>query len=137
MAHQTILAGALTIGSATVTLDGVSMTWNHTVNLVDDTVWGDTFEQALIGVQGYNGSFEAMSDNTDNELDEDLDALMATSVAVAWKASTAAISVTNPEFQFTGAISNLTKTYAHGQVAKVSGQIKLTTSATVTRDVTP
>ena len=135
--HQVITRAALTIGSATLTLDGTSASLQHMVDLVEDQVWGDTFKQRLVGLQDYQLQFEAFNDYTDNELDEDLDALMGTSVAIAFKPSSVAIAVTNPEYQFTGAVSNLTKTYQHGQVAKVSGTIMLTTSAGVTRDVTP
>ena len=135
MAHQVITAGALVIGTATVTLDGVSMTWSDSVDLPEDTVWGDTYKQRLIGLRDYSGSFEALGDNTDNELDEDLDAVLGTSVAITWRSSSGGIAATNPEFQFTGAISNLTKTFAHGQVYKVSGTIMQTTTAAVTRDV--
>ena len=135
--HQVITAGALTLGAATVTLDGVSMTWNNTVDAVEDTVWGDTYKQRLVGLGDYGGTFEAFNDHTDNELDEDLEALLRTSFAVAWKPNSGAISVTNPEYQFTGTLTALTKTYAHGQVPKVTGTLVLTTSAGVTRDVTP
>jgi hypothetical protein len=135
--HQVITAAYLTIGSATLTLDGQSVTISHSVDLVEDSVWGDTWKQRLISLQDYQLSFEALGDQTDDELNEDLDALMGTNVAVAFRASSGAIAVTNPEYQFTGAVSNLTKTFAHGQVVKISGTIMLTTSAGVTRDVTP
>lgn len=135
--HHVITAALLTLGSVTVTLDGTTMQWNHSVDLVDSTVWGDTFKQKLISLQDYGGSFEANNDLTDNELDEDLDAAMATNVAVAWRPSSGAIAVTNPELQFTGAMSNLQKTLTHGQVYKVSANVQLTTSAGITRDVTP
>ena len=59
-----ITAGRLTLGAATVTLDGVTMTWNNTVEAVDDTVWGDTYKQRLIGLGDYGGSFEAINDHT-------------------------------------------------------------------------
>ena len=135
--HQVVLTSRLTIGSATLTLEGQSATLTHSVDLADDTVWGDTYKQRLVALMDYQLSFEALNDYTDNELDEDLDALMGTNVATAYSPSSGAISVTNPEYQFTGAVSSLVKTYSLGQVAKVGGTVMLTTSAGVTRDVTP
>jgi hypothetical protein len=132
--HLVITGAKLTLGAATLSLDGVSMNWSRSVDLPEDTVWGDTFKQRLIGLQDYQGSFEALIDYTDDELDEDLDAIMGTAVAVAWNPVNTTNSATNPQIQFTGAISNLTKTIAHGQVAKVSGNIMLT-SGTITRAV--
>ena len=77
------------------------------------------------------------NDHADDALDEDMEALLATSFAVAWRASDGAIAVGNPEYQFTGSLSSLNKTYAMGQIAKISGTIMMTTTAAVTRDVTP
>lgn len=133
--HQVILAAYLTIGSATLTLDGQMATITHTVDLENDEVWGDSWKQRLISLQDYKLDFEVLQDETDNELNEDLDALMDTNVAVAFRASSAGISATNPEYQFTGAVQNLVKTFAHGKVAKITGSVVLTTSAGVTRDV--
>ncbi len=81
-------------------------------------------------------TFEAINDYTDNELDEDLDALMGTAVSIAFRPNSGTIAVTNPEYQFVGAISQLTKTFAFGQPPKVSGTVMLT-SGGITRDVTP
>jgi hypothetical protein len=134
--HQVILAAYLTIGSATLTLDGQSVTLTQSVDLVEDGVWGDTHKQRLVSLQDVQLQFEALQDNTDNELNEDLDAAVGTNVAVAFRASSASIGPDNPEYQFTAALSNLTKVFAHGQVAKISGTLMLTTSAGITRDVT-
>ena len=132
--HTITLASYLTMGAATLTLDGTAFSIARSVDLPEDTVWGDTYKQRLIGVQDIQATFEALNDFTDNELDEDIDALMGTAFAVDFRPATGSPSATNPAAQFTGAISNLQKTYAHGQVAKISGTIMLT-SGTLTRAV--
>lgn len=134
--HIVVLNPALTLGAATLTLDGTSATLQHSCDLVEDTVWGDTFKQRLISLQDYQASFEALLDYTDNELDEDLDAIMGTSIAFAFKPVNDTIAATNPEYQFQGGVSNLQKTFALGQTAKVSGTVMLL-SGGITRDVTP
>lgn len=135
MAHTVILNGYLSLGGTVISCDVVSMTITHSVDLPEDTAFCDSWKQRLIGVQDYQVAFEAYNDHTDNALDEDLDALMATHFAAAWRPTGDAISASNPEVQFTGAIGTLTKTYAHGAVAKVSGTIMQSTSAGITRDV--
>lgn len=134
--HQVILNALLTLGSATVTLDGTSITDVWSQELPEDTCFGDTFKQRKLSVQDQQLQFEAWNDYTDNELDEDLEALKGTAFAVAYRPSSGAIAVTNPEIQFTGALTNLQKTFQHGQIAKVSGSLMLT-SGTVTRDIAP
>jgi hypothetical protein len=124
------------MGAATLTLDGTSATLQHSCDLVEDTVWGDTFKQRLVSLQDYQASFEALIDYTDNELDEDLDSLMGTTFAFAFRPTSSATATTNPEYQFTGGISSLQKAFQLGQIAKVSGAVMLT-SGTLVRDVTP
>jgi len=137
LAHLVVLDGYLTLGGTSIHPDSLSFTVTHNVELVDDTVFGDNFKQKLIGIQDYQLSFEAENDHADDALDEDIEALIATNFAVAWRASDGAISTSNPEYQFTGALSSVAKTYAMGQIAKISGTISITTTAAVTRDVTP
>ena len=136
-AHTVVMDGYITMGGTNFHTDTMSFSSSHSVELVEDTVFGDNFHQRLIGLQDYQMSWEAENDHADDALDEDVEALIATNFAVAWRASDGAISTSNPEYQFTGSFSNVTKTYVMGQIAKISGAIAMTTTAAVTRDVAP
>lgn len=135
--HQVIMAAYLTLGSAALTLDGVQATLTTSVEFDEDTVWGDLWKQRKISLGDVQLTFEAINDYTDNELDEDLDALIRTEIACALRPDSGAISATNPEYQFTGAVSTLQKTFQHGKVPRVSGTVMLTSGSGITRDVTP
>lgn len=133
MAHLVVLKGFLSMGGTNIHPDTLAFNTSHSVELVDDTVFGDTFKQRLIGLQDYQLSFEAENDHADDLLDEDIEALIGTSFSTIWRASDAAIGLGNPSYTFTGSFSTVNKTYAMGQIAKISGTILITTSATVTR----
>ena len=137
MAHLVVLDGFISMGGTNFHPDTLSFSSSHSVELVEDTVFADNFHQRLVGLQDYQMTWEAENDHADDALDEDVEALIGTSFAVAWRASDGAIAVGNPEYQFTGSFSNVTKTYAMGQIAKISGTIMMTTTSAVTRDVTP
>lgn len=137
MAHTVITGGYLSLGGTDVSGDTHSMTADETNDLPEDTAFGDTFKQRLIGLRDYQMSIEMYNDFADDALDEDLEALLGTSFAVAWRPDDGAISTSNPEYQFTGAISSISKGHSIGGVATVSLTIQQTTTASVTRDVTP
>lgn len=136
-AHIVVMDGFISMGGTNIHPDTLSFTVTHSTELVEDTVFADNFHQRLIGLQDYQVAFECENDHADDALDEDIEALIATNFAVAWRASDGAISTSNPEYQFTGSFSSITKTYAMGQIAKISGTIMMTTTASVTRDTTP
>jgi hypothetical protein len=137
MAHTVITGGFLSLGGTDVSADTKSISASESAELQDDTCFADTWRQRLVGLRDYQLQAELHNDAVDDALDEDLEALLGTSFAVAWRYDDGAISTGNPEYQFTGAISSINKTVAVGEVNKVSLTIMLTTSAGVTRDVTP
>jgi hypothetical protein len=137
LAHIVTNNSYLSLGGTVVSTDSTSINPTQSAELQDDTCFGDTFHQRLVGLQDYQLQVELNNDYADDALDEDIEALLGTSFAVAWKPVATTISTSNPEYQFTGAISSINKTHAVGQITKISLTIMISTSAGVTRDVTP
>lgn len=137
MSHLVTLNGYLSLGGTVVSTDTASMNTTHGVDLIDDNNFGDLWHQRVIGAQDFQMAFEASNDLVDDALDEDIEALIATNFAVAMRHDGGAISASNPEYQFTGSFSSIQKTFQWNTLAKISGTIMLTTSAGVTRDITP
>ena len=135
MAHQVANGSFISLGGTDMSSDGTSISDAHSTDLPEDTSFADTFKQRLIGLQDYQLSLEFNQNYVDDGLDEDLEALKATNFAVLWRPDDAVVGTGNPEYQFTGAISSMTKTHQLNNVMTVSVTIMNTTTATVTRAV--
>jgi hypothetical protein len=137
MAHFVFKDAYLSLNSSDVSTHLESLSVTHSQETPDDTTMGATFRRFLPGLQTYELEAVFHNDFTDNDLDEDLFALMGTTFPVAWRPSkTDAISATNPEYQFTGCLGEGSTGGTVGEIDKFTVKIMLS-SGTVTRDVTP
>ena len=137
MAHGVTTNAYLLLSATEVSTYLKSLQASETFDLPDDTCMGDTYKQRLVGVGDYQLSGEFNNDYVDNLLDEVIEGLKGTNFAVAWRPVNTTIAAGNPEYQFTGSFSSLVKKHTHGQPHGLTFTIMLTTSAGVTRDITP
>lgn len=112
--------------SATLTLDAAQL------DTTDFSSGGWT--EAIGGLKSGTLALEFMDDVADNDVDEELFALLGTVVAATVKAATGAISTSNPEYQFSVLVTQVPLGGAVGALATKSVSWPLTGS--VTRDVT-
>lgn len=136
MAHLVANNALVSLGGTDQSAHCKSVSLNLGDELPDDTTFGDTFRNCLNSIKTLECEIECHNDFADNDFDEDVDALFGTAFAVAIRPVNTTIAATNPEYQFTGAIESLERTFAIGEVSTVKLSIKLS-SGSYTRDVTP
>jgi hypothetical protein len=137
MAHF-MLQSRLSLGGTDFAGHVASMNATHTQKDIDDTVFGDTFENCIAGLQRYEQAITLRDDLTDNEVDEDIFALWSSngSLAVEWgflQSFTEAAN--NPEYQYTAMLLSCQSGGGVGEGASLQLQLRLA-SGSVTRDVT-
>lgn len=112
--------------SATLTLDAAQL------DTTDFASGGWT--EAIGGLKSGTLSLEFMDDVADNDVDEELFALLGTVVAFAIKATSGAISASNPEYQGSVLVTGHSLGGAVGDLASKS--LSFPTSGAITRDIT-
>ena len=111
--------------SATLTLDAAQL------DTTDFASGGWT--EAIGGLKSGTLSLEFMDDVADNDVDEELYALLGTVVAFAIKATSSAISASNPEYQGNVLITGHSLGGAVGELAQKS--LSFPTSGAIVRDI--
>ena len=91
--------------------------------------------EVIGGLKSGSLALEFMDDVADNDVDEELFALLGTAVAFTLKAATGAISAANPEYQGSVLVTSHSLGGSVGELAKKSLTFPLT--GAVTRDITP
>lgn len=112
--------------SATLTLDAAQL------DTTDFASGGWT--EAIGGLKSGTLSLEFMDDVADNDVDEEMFALLGTVVAFAIKATSGAISASNPEYQGSVLVTGHSLGGAVGELAMKS--LTFPTSGAITRDIT-
>lgn len=80
-------------------LSGVrSVTINHQVNAVDDTVMGQNTMSNLPGLKNWSASVTFAQDFNAAAMDSQLNGLMASRFAVEFRPTTSAVSTQNPKY---------------------------------------
>ena len=113
--------------SATLTLDAAQL------DTTDFASGGWT--EVIGGLKSGTLALEFMDDVADNDVDEELFALLGTVVAFAIKATSGAISASNPEYQGSVLVTGHSLGGAVGELAMKS--LTFPTSGAITRDITP
>jgi predicted secreted protein len=113
--------------SATLTLDAAQL------DTTDFASGGWT--EVIGGLKSGTLALEFMDDVADNDVDEELFALLGTVVAFAIKATSAAIGAGNPEYQGSVLVTGHSLGGAVGELAMKS--LTFPTSGAITRDITP
>ena len=84
-----------------------SVTINYAAEMLDDTAMGDTTRVNLGGLKNWSVEVEFNQDFTDNELDEDLFALVGTSTAVVIRpVKSTVVGTSNPNYTGTGVMES-------------------------------
>lgn len=91
--------------------------------------------EAIGGLKSGTVTLEFMDDVADDDVDEELFALLGTVVAYTQKATSGAISTSNPEYQVNVLVTGHSIGGSVGDLASKS--LSFPTSGAVTRDVTP
>lgn len=91
--------------------------------------------EAIGGLRSGTLQLNFMDDVADNDVDEELFALLGTVVAFTVKATNAAISASNPEYQGNVLVTGHSIGGAVGELAMKS--LTFPTSGAITRDITP
>lgn len=113
--------------SATLTVDAAQL---------DSTDFASAgWVEAIGGLKSGTLSLEFMDDVADNDVDEELFALLGTVVAFTLKAATGAISASNPEYQGSVLVTSHSLGGSVGDLAKKS--VSWPTTGAITRDITP
>lgn len=106
-----------------------------TVADLPTTAFGDTWDTRIGGLKAASVTIDFHQDFVDNGIDEVVFAALGTSVAIAIKPTSAAISAGNPEYQFNVLITSWSPVNsAVGALATVSATWPV--DGPVTRDVT-
>lgn len=113
--------------SATLTLDAAQL------DTTDFASGGWT--EVIGGLKSGTLALEFMDDVADNDVDEELFALLGTVVAFTVKATNAAIGAGNPEYQGNVLVTGHSIGGAVGELAMKS--LTFPTSGAITRDITP
>ena len=113
--------------SATLTVDAAQL------DATDFASGGWT--EVIGGLKSGTLSLNFMDDVADNDVDEELFALLGTVVAFTVKATNAAISASNPEYQGNVLVTGHSIGGAVGELAMKS--LTFPTSGAITRDITP
>lgn len=86
-----------------------SVTLNYAAEMLDDTAMGDTTRVNLGGLKNWSVEVEFNQDFTDNELDEDLFALVGASTAVVIRpVKSTVVGTGNPNYTGTGVMESYT-----------------------------
>jgi hypothetical protein len=136
LAHYVYKNAYLSVGGTNISGDVEELSVNREQELQDDTCMGDTFRNKLGGLQNLELEVTLHNDYVDDGLDEDLEALIGTTFAVAYRPDAGAISTSNPEYQFTGVLGEGGSGGTVGEIDKKSITLTIA-SGTLTRDVTP
>lgn len=91
--------------------------------------------EAIGGLKSGTLALEFMDDVADNDVDEELWALLGTVVTFTLKAATGAISASNPEYQGSVLVTSHSLGGSVGDLAKKSLSFPVT--GAITRDITP
>jgi hypothetical protein len=121
MASFAFLDGRLTVNSVNLSQFVTSMTLNVEVEELEDTAMGDLWRSRLGGLKDYSLDVELNSDFAASAVDVTLWGIFGTVVPFTIRATTAAISATNPEYAGSLLISQLTPLDGSvGDLAKTS-----------------
>lgn len=138
MAAQVLRDAVVTIGGLDLANYARSVTINYTNELLESTGFGDTARTYVKGFAEWNCSIDFWEDLSDNGLSENIYtwAVAGDPVAITIRASSGAISATNPEYQ--GNVLFTSVPLFSAQVGAIAGgTLNLQGSGTLTRDVTP
>lgn len=113
--------------AATLTTDAV--------NLDSTDFASGGWTEAFGGLKSGTLALEFMDDVADNDVDEELWALLGTVVTFTLKAATGAISASNPEYTGSVLVTSHSLGGSVGDLAKKS--LSFPVSGTITRDITP
>lgn len=113
-----------------------SVTLNYSAEMLDDTAMGDTTRVNLGGLKNWSVEVEFNQDFTDNELDEDLFALVGASTAVVIRpVKSSLVGTSNPNYTGTGVMESYTPiSGAVGDLLPAS--VTIQSAGTLTRAVT-
>jgi predicted secreted protein len=135
MAIQALTAQVVSINSVDISAYCKSATLTIDVNSLDTTDFAsDGWTEMIGGLKSGTLSVELMDDVADNELDEDLYAILGTVVPFAVKLDDGGISASNPEYQGNVLITQWNIGGAVGDLATKSLSFPIT--GAIVRDVT-
>lgn len=132
MAHFAFIDAVVTVNGTDLTDHVHQVSFNYTADELDDTAMGDTHRSRIGGLKDSNVTLGFHSDFAASEVDATLFPLLGTNVNVTVKATSAAVSATNPLFTLPVLVSQVNPLgNSVGDLAQVS--VTWPGSGTVTR----
>lgn len=116
-----------------------SVAFDYNQELLDDTAMGDTNRSKKSGLKNWTVDVEFYADFVDDGMDEVLQALTGTEVAIKLRPDKSeAISDANPEYQMTGLLESWPPVSGNvGEMSMVRAHFVPGDTGEITRDVTP
>ena len=99
MSTLVLTAGSVKINSVDLSAWVKSASLDYSAESIDETAFGDSQRMHIGGLKAWSGQVELMQDYANSAVDQTLWSLVGTIVSVYMKATQAANSSTNPEFQ--------------------------------------
>jgi len=139
MAHSVLIDPRFTFNAVDLADHVQMLDLNVHTDQIEDVAGGDTFAAFMAGIRRFGATIEGMADHAVGEVDATIFAAWAarSAVAIALGADrTAAISTSNPEYQFTAFVAEYTPLqHRMNEAAKFRLTVAPTTD--LVRDVTP
>lgn len=135
MPKQVLLSPVITINAVDLTDHIASVTIDENYDEVETTAFGQTARTRVAGLGDHSVSFDFHQDFASTSVEQTIDGLIGTVIPVTVKPTNAAVSATNPEFQFSVLITSWQPVNgAVGDLATAS--VTWPISGGITRDIT-
>lgn len=135
MAKQVLLSPVITINAVDLTDHIASVTIDENYDEVETTAFGQTARTRVAGLGDHSVSFDFHQDFAASSVEATIDGLIGTVIPVTVKPTNAAVSATNPEYQFSVLVTSWQPVNgAVGDLATAS--VTWPISGGITRDTT-